>query len=241
MDAVVQAQLSEDIIDSGRPDIKKIREEIRQLLNAMRCLGVWLVAMSITYLFMTAVNWMTLDIDGFYKEREDHWHNMYVEDLYTYTKDIEEMKVAHGLSLLAITSFICNMTRKNKVLTKRQYSQLLCLTCTVTVLYLVPLMYIAKITFDEAQENGGRLFADWTFMLLSSSDTNSYGLSLSVFVHMQIYMVIFSMQYLTLIVKGNIRRLEAMRDSGRSSYNSLELDSILGQAIGQAQAQELKI
>ena len=116
----------------------------------MRCLGGWLVAMSITYLVMTAINWMSLDVNSFYKEREDHWHNMYVEDLFTYTKDIEEMKVAHGLSLLAITAFICNMTRKNKVLTKRQYSQLLCLTCTVTILYLVPLMYIAKITFDEA-------------------------------------------------------------------------------------------
>ena len=78
-------------------------------------------------------------------------------------------------------------------------------------------------------------------MLISSSDTNAIGLGLSVFVHMQIYMVIFAMQYLTLLIKGNIRRLEAMRDSGRSSYNSLELNAILGEAIGQAQAQELKI
>ena len=47
---------------------------------------------------------------------------MYVEGLFSYAKDIEEMKVAHGLCLLGITAFICNMTRKNKVLTKRQYS-----------------------------------------------------------------------------------------------------------------------
>ena len=148
--------------------------------------------MSVTYLFMTIVSWMSLNIDDFYANKESHWHNMYVEDLYQYTKDIEEIKIAHGFALLGICSFIYNMTRKNKVLTRRQYGQLFSMTILVTMLYFMPLLYIAKITFDQANEFGSRLFADWTFMLIESSDSGWFGLGVSVFVHMQIFMVIFS-------------------------------------------------
>jgi len=89
----------------------------------------------------------------------------------------------------------------------------------VTLLYFLPLVYIAKITFDQANVFGSRLFADWTFMLLESSDSGAWGIGLSIFVHAQIFMVIFSFQYITFFIKNSIRRLESLRDSSRGQYS----------------------
>lgn len=83
------------------------------------------------------------------------------------------------------------------------------------MLYFLPVVYIAKLTFDEANEHGTRLFADWTWMVLESSDSNVFGVGLSVLIHMQIFMVIFSFQFITYAVKNSVRKLETMRDNGR--------------------------
>lgn len=68
---------------------------------------------------MTSFNWWTLDIADFEARKQAHWHDMYVQELYEYTKDIEEIKFVHGLLLLGVTVFIFRMTRKHKVLSKR--------------------------------------------------------------------------------------------------------------------------
>ena len=109
---------------------------------------MWLVTLSLIYLGMTGLNWYFLDINKFEALKQDHWHDMYVQELYEYTKDIEEIKIMHGVLLLCVTSFIFRMTRNHKVLTGRQYCHLLCLTILISLMYVFPLFYIAKITFD---------------------------------------------------------------------------------------------
>jgi hypothetical protein len=52
-------------------------------------------------------------------------------------------------------------------------------------------------------------------MVLESSDSNVFGVGLSVLIHMQIFMVIFSFQFITYAVKNSVRKLETMRDNGR--------------------------
>lgn len=192
MDAIFEASMHEDAVDRHRPDIQRLRKEISQILKASKCLGAWLVTLSLFYLGMTAVNWYFLDIAKFEALKKAHWKDMYVDDLYRYTKDIEGIKIVHGLMLLGVTAFIYNMTRKNKVMTRRQYCQLLFLTIVISLLYIFPVLYIAKITFEEAKEHGSRLFADWTFMVLTNSDTNIFGVGVSVLIHAQIIMIIFA-------------------------------------------------
>ena len=104
---------------------------------------------------MTGVNWYYLDIEKFHAFfNEDDWRDSdAAEILYQYTKDIEEIKIMHGVMLLGVTSFIYNMTRKHKVMTRRQYCQLLCLTILISLLYIFPVMYIVKISFDMATYN----------------------------------------------------------------------------------------
>ncbi len=144
---------------------------------------------------------------------------MYVQELFDFTVDIEEIKLIHGFALFFITLFIYSMTRQNKVLTRRQYCQLMGLTIFISLLYCVPVLYIAKKTFDETNEQGTRMFADWTFMVLEGSDSNWFGIGLEVLIHMQIIMVIFAFQFITFFTKNAIRRLENLRDNGRGAYS----------------------
>ena len=69
---------------------------------------------------------------------------------------------------------------------------------------------MAKITFDESSGQGGRLFADWSYMVIKSSGL-TFGLVFIVFlIHAQIYMVLYAMQYVTVLVKNDMTKLEAM-------------------------------
>ena len=72
------------------------------------------------------------------------------------------------------------------------------------------------------------MFADWMFMMLENADTNKFGLGLSIFIHLQITMIVFAFQYMTYFIKNAVRKLENLRDSGRSEYSQVELNAILG-------------
>ena len=75
------------------------------------------------------------------------------------------------------------------------------------------------------------MFADWTYILLKKTDINLFGLGFAIFVHAQIFLVIFGMQFLTFSLKNAIRRLECLRYNSSSSYSNQELNSILNNAI----------
>ena len=50
MDVVYTAQVREDAIDMARPDIVSLREEVLQLINGLRILGVYFVFLATAYL-----------------------------------------------------------------------------------------------------------------------------------------------------------------------------------------------
>ncbi len=90
---------------------------------------------------------------------------------------------------------IYSFVRLNKVLTKKQYAQILMLTCFISLMYFLPCLYIAKITFNEQKQTqqGGQMFLDWCSLLFSASEVNWYGLLFAVFIHAQIYMGLFGL------------------------------------------------
>ena len=57
MDVVYTAQVSEQAIDMGRPDIALIRDEIFQLINGLRFLGAYFVFLAVTYLVASIIQW----------------------------------------------------------------------------------------------------------------------------------------------------------------------------------------
>lgn len=227
MDAVFEASLHEQSVDRHRPDIQRLRTEIRQILKASRCLATWLVCASMFYLLMTTCNWLFIDQKDY---KQGFWGGAYDQLYYNYVVDIEEIKLLHGFLLLGVSLFIYNMMKRNQIMTRRQYWQLLFLTIGISLIYLIPVLYIAghsatevygkdKVTFEN--------FAQWSLMFMESADTNLFGMGVSVIIHMQIFMVIFSFQFITCAIKDAIKRLEQLRDGGRGNYTQVELNSIL--------------
>ena len=120
MDVVYTAQVREEAIDMARPDIISLREEILQLLTGLKCLGIYFVFLSSLYLVASLLQWKTLSVDSFSTiKHKENWPDDYIQELYQYSKEIEEVKVVHAVSLLAIASFICYMVAKKKLLSVR--------------------------------------------------------------------------------------------------------------------------
>ena len=116
------------------------------------------------------------------------------------------MKLIHAIFMCLVCAFIFNMVRLNQVLTRKQYSQILILTCLISLLYFAPCVFIAKITFEQQRltRQGGQIFIDWVSMLFTTSEKNWYGLVLSVLIHAQIYAGIFALQFFTMSIKQTI-------------------------------------
>ena len=116
----------------------------------MKLLGFWLVFLSTTYVVMVVLNWYFLSLDTFMKLNDARdWSEDYLAELYTYSKDLEELKFIHAVLLFCITLVIACMTAKNRVLSKKQYGIILALTLLITLLYILPLLVIAKKTFEH--------------------------------------------------------------------------------------------
>ena len=202
------------------------------------------MTLALCYLGIAALSWKYLTKEKFDQAIQDQsMSKSYSEELYQYTIDIEEIKLLHAGTLICITAFLTYMTCGNKVMSKTHYSNLIALTFLFTMLYFLPCLFIAKKTYDQNGEEGrgAKMFADWTFILIRTTDVNVIGLGFSIFVHAQIFMVIFGMQFLTFALKNAIRRLESLRDSGRSAYSNQELNSILNTNDQSIEETEMRI
>ena len=98
------------------------------------------------YLLMSILTYEFLSISLF---QNKGYTDQYVGELYEYTMSIEKMKLVHSIFLVGICALIFNIVRLNKVLSRKQYSQILLMTCFISLLYFVPCLYIAKITFAK--------------------------------------------------------------------------------------------
>ena len=85
----------------------------------MKFLGFWLVFLTTGYVLMAILNWYFLSLDTFLNLNNADWSEDYVEELYTYSKELEELKFIHAILLWCITLLIACMTAKNRVLSKK--------------------------------------------------------------------------------------------------------------------------
>lgn len=68
------------------------------------------------------------------------------------------MKVVHALTLASISAFITMFTCYRRTLNQMHYLQLLVISLVVSILYFVPLVYIAYLAYDPVRisENGSQ-------------------------------------------------------------------------------------
>ena len=90
------------------------------------------------------------------------------------------------------------------------YMQLLIVSLLVSVLYFLPLIYVAYMSYDpslasdqtvfESKEESSWeramvRFASWFFMMLERSDLGKTGVAISIAVHVQLYGLLLVMQW----------------------------------------------
>ena len=60
------------------------------------------------------------------------------------------MKVLHATVLLLISAFLARMTAIGHLLTDKHFKQMLFLTFAVTILYVMPIIYIARVSYSDS-------------------------------------------------------------------------------------------
>ena len=127
-----------------------MRKEVGQVLKGIKFLGIWLNGLAALYLLMAVLDYRYLTAENFDQIRDNTWGPDYTNELYQFTIEIEELKVLHAGALICITGFIAFMACNNKVMSKTHYSNMLALTLLIYALYILPVCYIAKKTYDKS-------------------------------------------------------------------------------------------
>lgn len=73
----------------------------------------------------------------------------YADEVYTYSVQFEEMKIVHALTLATISLFIVLFTCRFRTLNQMHYMQLLVISLFVSLLYFLPLVYVAWLSLQD--------------------------------------------------------------------------------------------
>ena len=145
------------------------------------------------------------------------------------------MKVVHALCLGSIAAGTIFFTLKFQMLNDRHYCQLMSMAVIVTALYFLPILYIGWVGYKDAGdsyygqsggakwENAILRFADWFYMILLRTDLGVAGLVISVLIHLQIYAILFVMQWCAWHVKIITKKIKMLKDAGSGTYRGVEM------------------
>ena len=161
------------------------------------------------YTIMAVVNLSNLSKDSFANSPDEIWS---VEDLFSYVYSLERMRIIHGVSLILMTICVAFLTTRNKVTTKQRYTNLVILTLTLELSFLVPLVYGSIKALALRGKAGTDLFSSWALDLVKSTNVNTFGIFWNLLVVLAIFSVSITIQVLTIWLRSSIRELETLRD-----------------------------
>lgn len=155
----------------------------------------------------------------------------YAQEVYKYSLEFERMKIVHALTLGSIAAFVTLSTCRYRSLNQMHYAQLLIVSLICSILYFLPLVYIAYMSYDpeyaettfstKAQAEWEKAlirFADWFYMLLERSDLGQVGIWVSFLVHFQIYCMLLIMQWCAWHIKRIQAKIDVMKDCTTGTY-----------------------
>ena len=173
----------------------------------------------------------------------NYWNKTYATEIYNYSVEFERMKIVHAITLGCISLFVTVLTCRYRALNQMHYVQLLVISLLVSILYFLPLVWVAYLAYDPEQiellegqspafqdgkadwEKAAIRFADWFYMLLERSDLGKWGLTISILVHVQIYILLLVMQWCAWHIRTIGLKIQAMRDATAGTYLGVELNS----------------
>jgi len=89
-----------------------------------------------------------------------------------YGESIHIMSLLHSSLYVSISLFIYLLVKSGRLLTKVQYNKIMFLTVLLFGMYVLPIFYIAKITYDSSEKHGIMLFADWLLDTFTAMNPN---------------------------------------------------------------------
>lgn len=221
--------------------ILALRKESGQLLKVIRWTSFYMLLLTLVYFgqAMLCLEW--LDPRDF---EANYWNKTYARQIYSYSLQFEKMKVVHALTLASISFFVTLFSCRYRTLTQLHYMQLLAVSLLVSVLYFLPLIWVAYAAYDpyeEEFEEGSTpafydsdkpewekatiRFADWFYMLLERSDLGKWGLTISVLIHVQIYLLLLVMQWCAWHIRTIGVKIKMMKEASQGTYMGVEMHS----------------
>ena len=224
------AFVSEDneIVDfQTSQDILNLRKETKQLLKVVRFGGLYLVLLTLFYLFQSCYSLWRIRFEDFHVS---YVSAAYSSELYGLTVAIERVKVVHALTLLSLALFIIKVTGRFKILNFSHYVQLGVLAILLSVVYFIPVLVIAHMAYSDYQqsevpEKGAMSrFADILFLMMRRTDLGIGGIVFAIIIHIQIYFLLFWMAWCASHVRDIVERVERIKEHNSGAYSGLELE-----------------
>ena len=124
---------------------------------------------------------------------------------YEYHWDIHVMSLAHSGLFALIGLYVFAIIVTGMVFTRKQYDQLISMAVIVSTLYLIPVLFIFHKTFLDKDPNDGIiLFFQWLFTRPFESDQGGVSLTVSLAIHIQIFVSLIWLSGVTSSLNDNI-------------------------------------
>ena len=117
------------------------------MINVIRCCGKYLLLMSLIYCIQSIMCWANISMDDF--NRIFYARSAYAQEMFWYSLVIERMKVVHSICLLLISAYLATMTASGQLLTDKHYRQMLWITVTITLFYVMPLFFLVYHSYTN--------------------------------------------------------------------------------------------
>lgn len=231
-DLALSAMVTEDNSPESMEDVNtlKLRRETQQLLRLIRCCVLYFLVLTLVYLFQTIVCYSMLDEDRIERQFSNPTYGM---EILRFVREICIMNIVHSLTLMSLGVFMLLATRRFKVLNRSHYVQLAVLSVAITIIYFVPIVFIAMRAYTDTitssisrAKSGYQRFFDVLLYILLRTDMGIGGFLLAFLVHVQLYMLVFAMMWCASHVKDIVERVKFLKESNAGTYKGLELRGV---------------
>lgn len=188
------------------------------------------IVLSLIYLVQTLIAYFTLDKQVF----KDYFANSdYAEEIYGLTHSMCVVNMIHAATLVSLGVFVTLIVRKFQILNSKHYKQLGFLTVLITIIYFLPLVFLAYKAWTDAtmstrnaHKGAFKRFADMLIYLLLKSEQGLAGTLIAAAIHFCLYLLVFGMLWCTYQVKELLDYQRKIKQMQGGSYAGLELHGI---------------
>ena len=160
------------------------------------------------YLLISTVAYLLTRVYSFVEFKKVTRNISEDDEAYKYHWDIHVMTLIHSSLFVLIGLYAFSIIITGMVFTRKQYDQLIGMAVLVTTLYTFPMLYILHKTFNQEDPNDGLvMFIKWLFSSPFSDKQGGVSLTISLLIHIQIFVSLLWLSGVSSQMLDNITRL----------------------------------